>query len=345
MRSSMRFILVLGALALLAATCANAQLPGLKRDFTYKEADGAVDVLRDGVVVARYVYKDTPRPYIYPLIAPNGEQVTRSYPMKKVAGEPTDHSHHRSFWIGFGDVNGVDFWTDGEKSGKIVQKSIDFKPLSPGYWSIHTINEWIGSDGAKVCEDERYVTFMSCDHGILINTVLLIKATEAKLVFGDNKEGFFAVRLAPPLQLAGGSGHILNSEGQKDNECWGKPARWCDYTGEINGKTCGITMFDSPLNHGHPTYWHVRDYGLFAANPFGGETFTQNPENNSSLTIERGGSSRFLYSVLVHDKELDAKTLDTIAAQAVGRGYKSAPIDNAETAPGGMKLDPMPLPK
>jgi len=47
-----------------------------------------------------------------------------------------------------------------------------------------------------------------------------------------------------------------------------KHADWCDYYGSIGGKTVGIAMFDHPSNPRHPTTWHVRDYGLFAANPF-----------------------------------------------------------------------------
>ncbi len=106
--------ILIGTLVLLAmcAVCAHAEPPGFATDFTYTQRDGAVDILKGSTVIASYVYKDTPRPYIYPLLSPSGLQVTRNYPMKTVAGEPTDHAHHRSMWIGFGNVNGMDFWAD-----------------------------------------------------------------------------------------------------------------------------------------------------------------------------------------------------------------------------------------
>lgn len=316
----MRLAAFLAALLLaLTIASASADVPGLRRDMTYKETRGAVDVLRGDKLVARYVWSDGPRPYIYPIYTPDGAMVTRNFPMKSVAGEPQDHRHHRSMWIGFGDVNGVDFWSESGQFGKIVQNSIDFEPASPGYWSIHTANDWVGPDGKKVCEDERRVSFLSCDYGILISTRLTLRASESELKFGDTKEGFFALRVAPGIQLKQGKGHILTSAGDKDDAAWGKRARWCDYTGEVDGKVCGITIFDAPLNYGHPTYWHVRDYGLFAANPFGAKDFTQG-KSESALTIPRYGEVVFVYVVLIHDGKLDAETLDMIADQTVGKG-------------------------
>ena len=35
------------------------------------------------------------------------------------------------------------------------------------------------------------------------------------------------------------------------------------------GKTYGVAVLDDPRNPLHPTRWHVRAYGLLAANPFG----------------------------------------------------------------------------
>ncbi|MGQ9456348.1 MAG: PmoA family protein [Armatimonadota bacterium] len=293
---------------------------GLKRDLTYRAEPGYVDILQGDKLVARYVYKDTPKPYIYPLISPNGIRVTRGYPMENIPGEATDHPHHRSFWIGFGDVNGINFWSEEEKSGKIVTKFIDFDSPSPGHWNIHVLNEWVGPDGVAVCTEDRRYSFVSCDYGLLISTAIEIMPTTADVKFGGSKEGFLGFRVAHGIQLKDGKGRIINSEGRKGTECWGKRARWCDYTGEIDGKIAGITIFDVPSNHGYPTYWHVRDYGLFAANPFGGKDFTGDEKQDSSLTIPRGQKARFVYIALIHPGELDSKTLDMIADEIAGKG-------------------------
>lgn len=334
MRTILRFLAVSFTLTVLASACAVSAPEGFAKDFTYKPGDGAVDILKGQKVVARYVYKDTPRPYVYPVSSPAGIEVTRNYPMKTVTGEPTDHPHHRSLWAGFGDVNGIDFWTETEKSGKIVQKAIDFEPITPGpYWSIHTTNDWITADGRKLASDERKVAFYSCKQGMLIVTTIRLIASTCQLRFGDSKEGFFAIRLAPSLTLKDGKGHILTSEDHKDADAWGKKARWIDYTGEISGKLVGVTMFDSTANYGYPTYWHARDYGLLAANPFGGKAFTGDAKNESPLVLSYTTSKTFAYTTLIHDGKLDKETLEKLADEVGGSRPRPGP-KNAETLQG-----------
>ncbi len=291
----------------------------LKRDLTYRAEPGYVDVMKGDKLVARYVYKDTPKPYIYPVLTLDGTRVTRAYPMENVPGEATDHPHHRSFWVGFGDVNGIDFWSESEKSGRIVHKFMDFDSPSPGHWNIHTINEWVGPDGTVVCIEDRRYSFVSCDYGLLISTAIELTSASGDLKLGSTKEGFVAFRVAKGMQLKDGKGRIIDSEGRTGTECWGKRARWCNYTGEVDGKTVGITIFDLPSNHGYPTYWHVRDYGLFAANPFGGKDFTGDEKQDSSLVVPYGQKARFVYIALVHQGELDPKTLNAIADEIAGR--------------------------
>jgi len=311
--------LITCALFAAASGIAHSEDTKLKRDLTYKAGDGFVEVLKNGVMAARYVYKDTPKPYIYPIIAPDGPPVTRGYPMDQIPGEATDHPHHRSFWVGFGNVNGVDFWAEGEKSGRIVQRNLDFDSPTPGHWNIHCTNDWVGPDGKVVCYEDRRYSFLSCDYGLLISTRIELTPAGQELKFGGTKEGFLAFRLAQGMQLKNGTGHILNSEGQKDADCWGKRARWVDYTGETKGKTVGIAVFDVPSNYGYPTYWHARDYGLLAANPFGGKDFTGEEKNESGLTIRPGQTARFVYIALIHSGRLDAQKLDMIADQIAGK--------------------------
>src|SRR5262245_27969552 len=97
-------------------------------------------------------------------------------------------------------------------------------------------------------------------------------------------------------------GHIVNSEGVRDGETWGKRAAWCDYHGPVNGKIIGIAIFDHPQNPRHPTWWHVRDYGLFAANPFGKHHF-ENLDDKSAgnLTLPAGQSLTFRYRFYLHE--------------------------------------------
>ena len=123
-----------------------------------------------------------------------------------------------------------------------------------------------------------------------------------ELVFGDTKEGSMAIRLAATMRLKGevGEGHIQNSAGDADGDTWGKRAAWCDYYGPVDGKTVGVAIFDHPENPRHPTWWHVRDYGLFAANPFGVSYFEDKPRGTGDLKLGKSDSVTWTYGFYFH---------------------------------------------
>ena len=112
-----------------------------------------------------------------------------------------------------------------------------------------------------------------------------------KVKFGDTKEGTFAIRLAAGLEepqkksppKPPRTGMMITSEGGKgEANTWGKRANWVDYAGELDGEKLGIAIFDNPANPKHPTYWHSRSYGLFAANIFGEHDFYNDKSRNGS---------------------------------------------------------------
>ena len=73
-------------------------------------------------------------------------------------------------------------------------------------------------------------------------------------------------------------------------------------------ETVGIAIMNHPDSFRYPTTWHVRDYGLFAANPFGIAAFTGDKTQDGSMTLEPGKSLRFRYRVIIHPG--DYKTAD-----------------------------------
>ena len=118
-----------------------------------------------------------------------------------------------------------------------------------------------------------------------------LTALDQPVKFGDTKEGFFAIRLADKLAEKGGTGTMTNAEGaQKMKNVWGKPSPWVDYSGMLDGEAVGIAIFDGKQNPKHPTTWHSRDYGLFAANPFGDHDFYNDKSKDGSMTLQPGKS-------------------------------------------------------
>jgi len=153
--------------------------------------------------------------------------------------------------------------------------------------------------------------------GRLLDFETTITAGSQEVVFGDDKDGFMAIRVPESMrvekakakggkQAPAGEGHIINSEGQKDAEAWGKKAVWCDYYGAVEGKTAGVAIFDHPGNPRHPTWWHVRTYGLFAANPFGQAQFEKLPDKQAgAFKVEAGKSVTFRYRFYFHEGDAE----------------------------------------
>ena len=260
-----------------------------------------------------FISADTTKPYMHPLRAASGTVVTRAYPMDLVEGETRDHPHHRGLWFTHGDVNKFDFWAN-EKSqtkantGRVVLKKVgELKSgKKKGFFEIWF--DWKDPDGNALLTEDRTTTFYA-DPLLRIMDFDIILTANTRVTFGDTKEGTFAIRLAAGLEephprspaKPPRTGKMTNAEGLSgEAQVWGKRSAWVDYAGEINGEKLGIAIFDHPMNPKHPTYWHSRSYGLFAANIFGEHDFYHDKTRNGSVTLDPGQTLRFLYRVVIH---------------------------------------------
>lgn len=260
------------------------------------------DVVRidiNGKLFTEYHYKDVPRPYFYPVIGPGGVRITRDYPMKVGEHDAKDHPHHRSWWYTHGNVNGIDFWHDQnvEHDGFALLQSGE----SSG--TLATRSRWVAPDGKVVMTDLRTLRVVPEKEGhVLADFNVTFLASHGDVVMGDTKEGSMAIRLAPTLRVEGevGQGTIVNSHGDHGKDAWGKRAPWVDYYGPIQGKTVGVAIFDHPSNPRHPTWWHVRTYGLFAANPFGIHNFENKKQGVGDFPIPAGTTATWKYRFYFH---------------------------------------------
>ena len=266
------------------------------------EGEKTLRVDINGKLFTEYCFNDVPRPYFYPVIGPTGEPVNRHWPMKEGKDEAQDHVHHKSLWYTHGEINGQDFWGEGSRSGKVVHDKFLKVASGQNRGIIQSQNKYVARDGKVICTDTRTHRFYNTKDGQIMDFEIKFHASEGKVVLGDTKEGSMAIRLAPTMRLKGkvAKGHILNSEGQKDGQTWGKRAAWCDYYGPVEGKIVGVAIFDHPKNPKHPTWWHVRDYGLFAANPFGQHDFERKEQGVGNITIPAGESLAFKYRFYFH---------------------------------------------
>jgi len=284
--------------------------------------DDKVTVEIDGKLFTEYRFKEPQRPFFYPVLGPTGVPVIRHYPMNPdldKGGDRLDHPHHKSLWFTHGAINGVDFWADGR--GKIVHDKFLEVRSGPRVGVIKAQNKYVAPDGKIVCTDTRTHRFWRSPDGRMMDFEITIHASNGKVTMGDTKEGSMAIRLTSSMRVRGevGQGHIVNSEGNRETSAWGKRAKWCDYYGPVEGQTVGVAIFDHPDNPCHPTWWHVRDYGLFAANPFGVHDFEKKPAGTGDLVIPAGQSVTFKYRFYFHrGDEKQGKVAERYRAYASG---------------------------
>jgi hypothetical protein len=286
---------------------------------TAERSEKGVTVKIDGKLFTEYLVCSGSKPILWPILGPTGKPMTREYPMvKNGKKEAIDHIHHRSLWFTHGNVNGVDFWAEGTaKAGSIKHR--EFVKIESGAPAVIVVrNDWLDHDGKKVCEDERHLAFGADGAARWIDFDVTIKATEGPLAFGNTKEGSFGIRVADTLRVDSKKGGVIvNSDGLTNGAAWGKPASWVDYHGPVDGQTVGIAVLNHPGSFRYPTDWHVRTYGLFAANPFGHKSFLGKGEGGVSYTLPAGEKLTLGFRVLLHrGDEKEGKVSEAFAEYA-----------------------------
>ncbi|TWT40808.1 DUF6807 domain-containing protein [Botrimarina hoheduenensis] len=280
-----------------------------------------VRVLIDGLLFAEYQADDVHQPVIWPIHNAAGNAVTRSYPLgPALAGEAKDHPHHRSLWFAHGDVNGHDFWQ--LKSGptalpvnrivhqEFVEVHSAAEPGMPA--SIITRNQWQAAD-LPVLSDTRTISFGQTKDGSeapvrWIDFQITLQATEGPVTLGDTKEGTFGVRVAGPMKVDSRlGGRLVDTAGAQDANAWSSLQPWTLYSGPTRltdadkepVDIAAIGMMNHPSSTGGACRWHVRTYGLMAANPFGESDFNEPHRGGRPRLLAAGDSWTFRYRVLV----------------------------------------------
>jgi putative heme-binding domain-containing protein len=257
-------------------------------------------ITQGGAPVGVFLFADAivKRPGFANLHAPGGVQVTRNFP--PIEGtDPTDHADmHPGLWLGFGDINGSDFWRNG---GTIRHEKFTAVPAwRDGALTFATSSTLLTKEGAALGRVDSEFTLKPQGGVLALAWIATFHATEGDLVFGDQEEMGFGVRVATSITEKNG-GVITNSNGATSaKKTWGQTAEWCDYSGVINGHAAGISIVPDPANP-QPCWWHNRDYGVFVANSFGRKAMKQG--ERQSITVKQGSTLRLGFTALLHSGE------------------------------------------
>jgi hypothetical protein len=295
-----RFRVVLGlCLAIAGALAALAEIEIVK-------GDDRLQVRIDKKQFATYVWSDPKilRPYFCNVHAPNGVQVTRTYPPDPVVNKDNDDhdTMHPGIWLAFGDVNGLDVWRN---KARVWHAHFVEEPIVEAEHATFTVlnayDPLTGSNQSSFYETCRYDIY-SLDIGWYILCQSAFQSRKGAIRFGDQEEMGLGVRVQTPLTVKFGSGTILNSEkGRNEYGTWGFPAKWCSYYGKVDGNVVGVTLMPGPGNF-RPSWFHSRDYGLVVANPFGKKAMTAADKTDvapDATIVPKGNVFRLAFGVFL----------------------------------------------
>jgi hypothetical protein len=279
-----------------------------------------VDVIVNGNLFTSYQYPvNIEKPFLFPVIAPNGSVITRGYPIESRKGERMDHPHHIGIWFNYGDVNGLDFWNNSsaipaekkDSYGHIVHQKI-VKTVSGEKGILEVVSNWDDNKGNALLTEKTLYIFSGDGNSRTIDHISTLTAINGSVIIGDSKEGMFAIRVDRAFEMPssesliftddkgnptkikaidneGVTGMYTSSKGLKGDSVWGTRNDWVILSGAKDNVTITMGIFDNPKNPGYPAYAHARGYGLFSFNNFGQNSYDPKQEKKS-YKIEKGQS-------------------------------------------------------
>lgn len=328
-----RFSALLSALviSLVLAACPGEKVRSEKKkkvEFSVREPEQRVDVLIGGKLVTSYCWPENVyKPVLYPVRTLSGTEITRGFPLRPREGERDDHIHQVGSWLNYGNVNGFDFWGNGstgkrsENGGVIQHLGIEQAKGGNGEGVLSVKAIWQDPSGKELLEEKTEFHFIVDSQTYWIDRITTLTAGSQDISMKDTKEGMFAIRVARQLELPSNedvtlldsqgkpgsekassnkdvTGNYRSSEGITGEAVWGTRAKWMDLYGTINNEKVSVIICDHPKNPSYPTYWHARGYGLFSANPLGGNDFTKGKEI-VNFSIPAGQSVTFRYRTII----------------------------------------------
>jgi hypothetical protein len=279
-----------------------------------------VDILIGGKLFTAYCYpSNLEKPFLYPVIAPNGSVVTRGYPLEPRKGERVDHPHQIGLWFNHGNVNNLDFWNNSsaippdQKSsyGHIaVQKILKTENGETGL--LEVASNWEDDKGNTILTEKTRYLFSGDKTTRTIDHISVLTAATDDVTISDNKEGLFAIRVDRAFEMpttesliftdergnpttvkatdnTGVTGMYVSSNGKSGDAVWGTRNDWVILTGTKDGTVISMAIFDNPGNPGYPAYAHARGYGLFSLNNLGQNSYDPKQEKKN-YKLKKGES-------------------------------------------------------
>ncbi|WP_353130777.1 PVC-type heme-binding CxxCH protein [Parapedobacter pyrenivorans] len=239
------------------------------------------------------------RPYIHPIVAPDGEGVLTEY-------SPGHHKHQTGLYWGFTQVNGRDYFHNPQGDyWKRVAANIVEEEGDVVKWQ--TIYQLLDDKGTPVMEEIQNWSMQLVGGQYLLDLEWKGEALQDVLIGKYDYGGLF---LRMPWQ-AGIEGEIVNAARSKNEQAEGQAAMWADVGMKIAGRDdwAHVAIFDHPENGGYPNKWRVDgQLGL-------GPSYTRDED----WSLSKGQTDVVRHRLVVYTGELNEMALNDAWSKFAGR--------------------------
>ncbi|TVQ03316.1 MAG: dehydrogenase [Balneolaceae bacterium] len=319
-RSAVTAILIF----LILTGCAKRESPGdaaverIDLEIKYDEAAETISVFIAGSDTPVLVQnaKNGFRPYIHPIVAPDGNGVLTEY-------SPGHHPHQTGLYWGFTRVNGRDYFHNtGSDYWRKISAGIreaqgpasrfhqheshnhdhdhghhhhhgDIPGADNGVVQWQTVYDLLDENGHPILTETQNWTMQVADGKFTLD---LEWRGEAKTDITIGKFDYGGLFLRMPWQ-EGIQAEVVNAVRDRNERAEGQRAMWLNVAMQVPGREnfANIAIFDHSGNNGYPTPWRVD--GQFGVGP--SRTIME------EWFIEEGDTEVIRYRMLVHTGEMN----------------------------------------
>jgi hypothetical protein len=187
------------------------------------------------------------RPYIHPIVAPDGKGVFTQY-------RPSHHLHQTGLYWGLKRVNGRDYFMkwQGDYWRRVSARVVEKKGEQVKWQTQYDL---LDSTGTAVLTETQNWTMQQQQGKFLLD---LEWKGEAKTDVTLGKFYVGGLFLRMPWHQ-GTAGEVVNAAGQRNREAEAQRAEWLDVGMQIQGREDWghIAIFDHPGNKAFPISWRV----------------------------------------------------------------------------------------
>lgn len=232
------------------------------------------------------VAKAGERPYIHPILAPDGKGVLTEY-------RPKHHLHQTGLYWGLKKVNGRDYFMkwQGDYWRRVSAQVLKRKGPQVKWQTVYDL---LDSTGTAILTETQNWTMQEHEGKFLLD---LEWQGEAKTDVTLQKFYVGGLFLRMPW-TKGIAGEVVNAQGQRNREAEAQRAPWIDVGMQIQGREDWghVAIFDHPDNKAFPISWRVDgELGIGPSRQIMGD-----------WNIAKGETEVIRYRLLVYTGDLNA---------------------------------------